>query len=135
MSTCMKEKKTLMLHVARQVLMGKLTIEEAMEQSQVKDRRTIVSWAKRAIKEDNIEKEHNKDIKYKNTSEEEVRPSVEEKIIRLESELANFKNRNLELLRFQNVLTNKINDLEILINYAERTYKIDIMRIKRKKNN
>lgn len=131
----MKEKKTLMLHVARQVLMGKLTIEEAMEQSQVKDRRTIVSWAKRAIKADNIEKEQNKDIKLKNTSEEDVRPSVEEKIIRLESELANFKNRNMELLRFQNVLTNKINDLEILINYAERTYKIDIMRIKRKKNN
>lgn len=131
---CMNEKKTLMLHVARQVLMGKLTIEEAMEQSQVKDRRTIVSWAKRAMKADHIEKEQNKDINCKNTSEKDIRPSAEEKIIRLESELANFKNRNMELLRFQNVLTNKINDLEILINYAEKTYKIDIMRIKRRKN-
>ncbi|MDR2272988.1 MAG: hypothetical protein LBF27_18915 [Sphingobacterium sp.] len=131
----MNEKKSLMLHVARQVLMGKLTIEEAMEQSQVKDRRTIVSWAKRAIKEDQIEKDRSKVVNFEIIGTEKLRPTAEDEVIRLEAELANFKNRNLELLRYQNVLTNKINDLEILINYAEKTYKINIMRIKRKKNN
>jgi hypothetical protein len=128
----MRVKKELRFQVAHQVLTGKLTINEAMDLCQVKDKRTVVNWAKSFIKEQ--EKEQSYSISpIKNKQEEIVCYSSEQEIKRLETELANSKNRNLELVRLQGQLNNRINDLEVLISFAEKSYKINIMKIKKKK--
>lgn len=157
----MKNRKAYMLYVARQVLTGNLSVEEAMKKSHVKDKRTIVNWLRRAIREGQSERIsgltldkqryheehdlHSSEGKIQNLASELKRYkqgyqekhdvySPEEKIQNLESELEGFKRRNLELVRFQNILTNKINDLEVLIHYAERIYQIDIMKIRKRKS-
>ncbi|WP_312330844.1 hypothetical protein [Sphingobacterium sp.] len=129
----MKDRRAFMLQVAREVLTGRISVQEAMEQSGVKDKRTIVSWVKQAMKEHQSGKvlELLPDSPYK--QEDCTVASAEDKINALESKLAGARQRNLELLHFQQILTNKINDLEVLIDYAERTYQIDILNIKQKK--
>jgi hypothetical protein len=128
----MRVKKELRFQVAHQVLTGKLTINEAMDLCQVKDKRTVVNWAKSFIKEQEKEQSHSISP-IKNKQEEIVCYSLEQEIKRLETELANSKNRNLELVRLQGQLNNRINDLEVLISFAEKSYKINIMKIKKKK--
>ncbi|WP_293887074.1 MULTISPECIES: hypothetical protein [unclassified Sphingobacterium] len=129
----MKDRRAFMLQVAREVLTGRISVQEAMQRSQVKDKRTIVSWLKRAMKEHPAEQELDLMLDTDCCASDISSISTEEKITKLESELAGAKQRNLELLHFQKILTNKINDLEVLIHYAEETYQIDILPRKQKK--
>ncbi|WP_313187878.1 hypothetical protein [Sphingobacterium siyangense] len=129
----MKDREAFMLQVAREVLTGRISVQEAMQRSHVKDKRTIVSWLKRAIKENKPGKVMELTLENYCYQEDLTVHSNEEKITKLESELEGAKKRNLELLHFQKILTNKINDLEVLIHYAETTHKIDIMNVRRKK--
>lgn len=129
----MKDRRAFMLQVAREVLTGRISVQEAMQRSKVKDKRTIVSWVKRAMRERNPEKVLDLTLEQSGYAGDISHDSAEERIAKLASELAAAKKRNLELLHFQQILTNKINDLEVLIHYAERTYQIDILHIKHKK--
>lgn len=129
----MKDRRAFMLQVAREVLTGRISVQEAMQRSHVKDKRTIVSWLKRAMKEHPAEQELDLMLDTDCCASDISSISTEEKITKLESELAGAKQRNLELLHFQKILTNKINDLEVLIHYAEETYQIDILPRKQKK--
>ena len=129
----MKDRRAFMLQVAREVLTGRISVQEAMQRSDVKDKRTIVSWLKRAMKEHPAEQELDLMLDTDCCASDISSISTEEKITKLESELAGAKQRNLELLHFQKILTNKINDLEVLIHYAEETYQIDILPRKQKK--
>lgn len=129
----MKDRRAFMLQVAREVLTGRISVQEAMQRSHVKDKRTIVSWLKRAMKEHPAEQELDLMLDTDCCASDISSISTEEKITKLESELAGAKQRNLELLHFQKILTNKINDLEVLIHYAEETYQIDILPGKQKK--
>ncbi|WP_293937371.1 hypothetical protein [Sphingobacterium sp. UBA5996] len=129
----MKDRRAFMLQVAREVLTGRISVEEAMQRSKVKDKRTIVSWLKRAMKEHPAEQELDLTLDTDCCAADISSKSTEEKITKLESELAGAKQRNVEMLHFQQILTNKINDLEVLIHYAEETYQIDILPRKQKK--
>lgn len=129
----MKDRRAFMLQVAREVLTGRISVQEAMQRSHVKDKRTIVSWLKRAMKEHPAEQELDLTLDTDCCASDISSKSPEEKITKLESELAGAKQRNLELLHFQKILTNKINDLEVLIQHAEKTYQIDILPGKQKK--
>lgn len=130
----MKARKSYMLHIARQVLTGDLSVEEAMQKSHVKDKRTIVRWLRQAIRENQSASIPVLTLDKQRCGERHDAYSPEEKIRHLESQLEGFKQRNLELVRFQTVLSNKINELEVLIDYAERTYQIEIMQIRKRKS-
>ncbi|WP_367210705.1 hypothetical protein [Sphingobacterium sp. R2] len=124
----MKERRAFMLQVAREVLTGRISVEEAMQRSQVKDKRTIVSWVRRAMREHNPDKGLDLKLKQNSYAGDFSNHSAEEKITKLVAELEVVKQQSLELLHFKHILTNKINELEALIHYAEKTYSIAIFK-------
>lgn len=127
----MIDKKTKLhrLEVARQVLLGELFIEEAMERCQIKDKKTMVRWLKCALLVTNSEnlaipKEENSELKVDKIFE--VVESKEHDIDQLQLLIK----KNKDLIRFQNILSNRINELEALIAHAEKKFKINIKRLK-----
>ncbi|MDR2270114.1 MAG: hypothetical protein LBF27_04325 [Sphingobacterium sp.] len=152
----MNERKAKILLVVREVLLGKLSVEDALEQTRIKDKRTLIHWIKVVKDIDKIDQDLNKETYHndidkhsigecikidqlkldnnvissdKNPGAKENNSELAQKIIVLQSELTELKRRNKEFLRFQNILTNKINNLEILIDYAEWTYKVEILKV------
>lgn len=152
----MNERKAKILLVVREILLGKLSVEDALEQTRIKDKRTLIHWIKVVKDIDKIDQDSNNETYHndidkhnigecikidqlkldsnvissdKNPGAKENNSELAQKIIVLQSELTELKRRNKEFLRFQNILTNKINDLEILIDYAERTYKVKILKV------
>ncbi len=136
----MSEQKSLRLKVGKEVLLGKLSLAEAMERCGIKDKRTMIRWAQRAMRNSSTDQDFDSLASLSDTEEvyleeeyHSAHHSLEEEVRRKETEIKLLKEKNLALLRYQKVLSNRINDLEIMINFAERTHHIHIMKLNLKK--
>ncbi|GAA4168095.1 hypothetical protein [Sphingobacterium ginsenosidimutans] len=114
------------LEAARQVLLGNLFIEEAMIQCNIKDKRTMVNWLKRAIL---VAAPESSGITVSGASAEAPLITVESRN-KGADQLQLLVDKNKDLVRYQSLLNNRINELEALIAYAERKFKIKIRRMK-----
>jgi len=127
-----KNKRLQRLEAARQVILGNLFIEEAMMLCQIHDKRTMVTWIKRALQQSvatdeglaqSVTLDAENEVEERSSAHFESQEAADE-------QLRSLMKKNRDLVRYQNLLSNRINELEILIEHAEKKFKIKIKRIK-----
>lgn len=127
----MRGRKILKTQVVDDLLHGKLTVAEAMERCKVKNKLTVLRWVKRSV--DEIQSKQLLAEKLPIAPAAVQSPLCEEEIKRLQGVVDTLKKSNSHLVDIQINLTKRINDLELLIEYVERTYQINVLQIRKQK--
>ena len=136
-----KSRKEIQMEAVKAIIDGDLLLEEAMEKYHVKDKRTILSWMKKAIPHTNAGLDSNNStalstaeraININHLNEDRANSYTQDiarenellkKVIRLQEKVQQLEEENGHLTRHRNLLMEKLTYLELRIQLKDKSFK------------